>query len=250
MNHPLRLLPLVLASLSCAARAATLGLPPAQPLTTGAVEVYHERFRTDIEQEFRLSGGQTFIGEQREDRWLGRSTFQLSEGWRAHALAGGSDSEGSDGSAPMFGAGAEWSVWAEAGAALSLLASTEYVHEITYRKPGGRIGDRVIASEERVESHWEALLGVRASARFDLLRDVALTPYAGVYLNPIQAGAEETFRFPSGSGGNDRNVDFEQDGLVGASTGATLTLPRGWFVRGEASFIDRSSYSIGAGWGF
>ena len=150
----------------------------------------------------------------------------------------------------MFGAGAEWSVWAHEVAALSLLASAEYVHEITYLKPGGQIGGRVIAAEERVESHWEALLGVRASARFDLLRDVAFIPYAGVYLNPIQAQAEETFRFPSGSGGGDRNVDFEQDGLIGASTGATLTLPRGWFVRGEASFIDRSSFSLGAGWGF
>ncbi|MFO1492816.1 MAG: hypothetical protein U1F77_18710 [Kiritimatiellia bacterium] len=139
-RHPIAIsaLAALILGASPALHAGNLGTPPAHPFTTGTVEVYRERFRTDIEQEFRQSGGQTFLGEQKEDRWVGRSTFRLGDRWLAHALAGGSDSEGSDGSAPMGGVGAEWTAWTDGPAALSLLASTEYVHEITYRRAAGR----------------------------------------------------------------------------------------------------------------
>ncbi|MFO1524243.1 MAG: hypothetical protein U1G05_19935, partial [Kiritimatiellia bacterium] len=87
-RHPIAIsaLAALILGASPALHAGNLGTPPAHPFTTGTVEVYRERFRTDIEQEFRQSGGQTFLGEQKEDRWVGRSTFRLGDRWLAHAL--------------------------------------------------------------------------------------------------------------------------------------------------------------------
>jgi hypothetical protein len=249
-------LPLLLCLLPLAARPLDPGWPAGPAAAAPArLEVVAETYKRDIEQQTRDSEF-TFVGVQNEDRlWL-RWHQPLGPAWALSLQVGAAESDGSLDPVPAVGAQAETLLLSSERVSISLFAGAEYVHDIEYRNTGGRIGTLVIADDYRTERHLEYGGGLRWNWRFDPRPGWQVLPYTGLLVTAIRAEGSERYEFPEGvpvrgeRRGGDSDVDFSEDGALGALFGLAVQTPLGAGLRVESRLVDRTIYSAGLSWSF
>lgn len=101
---------------------------------SGSIEFYYESYKRDVTVTDDL--GTPYLPEQEENRYIGRLNYHASDRASLYVEAGATDSQGSEGAAPIFGGGLKISLHNTPAFSASLFGSISYINEIEYESEG------------------------------------------------------------------------------------------------------------------
>ncbi|MDD2558282.1 MAG: hypothetical protein RBR43_05460 [Desulfuromonadaceae bacterium] len=225
-------------------------------------EVYYENYKRDIKQDVGIFGGSTVI-TQKEDRVLARFSFAPQRFWGISLEAGGTDSDGSEGIAPIFGAGAHVVVLDQGAFYASLFGKITWVTGVEYREREEVRFDSeyVVGTYKRDEDYLEYAVGLQVGHKWTPCAWAEVTSYAGamanfikettsddrIYMEFSSAGDEQPYTYSK----RDSKLDMEEEHIFQAFAGlATTITPYNIGVRVEGRFHDRTSISGSLFWNF
>lgn len=225
-------------------------------------EVYYEQYERDIDQGYSFSSG-SYPGLQEEDRVVARVTFNPQRWWGLSLEAGGTDSEGSEDVAPIFGAGAHIVLLEQGGFYTSAFGQITWATGIEYQNHFV-VTDGVNYLDEtwkRDEEYIEYAMGVQLGYMCQPCSGARVTSYAGVmasFLDDTKSEERITGTYfldgmsgPEAFAEKDSSVDMEEDHVAQVFAGVEVALlPLDAGVRVEGRFYDRTSLSASVFWNF
>jgi len=218
-------------------------------------ELYYEEYERDIQQGYGFGSG-SYSGLQEENRLVARVTFNPQRFWGLSLEVGGTDSDGAEDSAPMFGLGAHLVLVEQGGFYTSAFGRMTWTTGIEYK-------DRYVVTDgvnyldetwQRDEDYIEYAFGVQVGYEWQPCSSARVTGYAGAmasYLDDTKseerlsgsyfiAGMDAPVTFDE----KDSSVDMEEDHVAQVFAGVEVALlPLDGGVRVEGRFYDRTSLS-------
>lgn len=214
---------------------------------SGNIEVYYEQYKRDIEQD--SSSGDSFTGEQEESRIIARVNYHASQSAALYAEVGATDSDGSEGQVPLFGAGLKIKCYDSPALNVNVFASATYVPEIEYKHdgyvdytvPGYAWVDYPDRTQK--ESYFEINGGLAISKLIQLDEKTTCTPYGGFMVSKLDGDEDYERTYHVQPRTEEESGDLKDDGAFSMFAGLGLTLDNTWGIRFEGRFINQSSFS-------
>jgi len=219
------------------------------------VEVYYEEYERDIQQGYSFDSG-SFTFPQEENRLVARVTFNPQRSWGLSLEVGGTDSDGSEDSAPMFGLGAHMVLFEQGGFYTSAFGRMTWTTGIEYKEhylvtDGANYYDE---TWQRDEEYLEYGLGVQLGYVWQPCSSARITGYAGAmasFLDDTKSEERlsgsyfiEDMDAPVTFDEKDSSVDMEEDHVAQVFAGVEVALlPLDGGIRVEGRFYDRTSVS-------
>lgn len=226
-------------------------------------EVYYEAFERDIEQEWGFGDG-SYTGLQEEDRVVARFTFTPQRFWGLSLEIGGTDSDGSEDVAPMFGAGAHIVLLERGGFYTSAFGRATWITGVEYKNHYEYTNgdDFVRGTWTRDEAYLEYGMGLQLGYEWQPCASARVTTYAGAMTSFIDDTESEeresgTYFYSGSMTGaetfsmKDSSVDMEEAHVAQMFAGVEVALlPVDAGIRVEGRFYDRTSLSASVFWNF
>jgi hypothetical protein len=218
-------------------------------------ELYYEEYERDIQQGYGFGSG-SYSGLQEENRLVARVTINPQRFWGLSLEVGGTDSDGAEDNAPMFGLGVHLVLCEQGGFYTSAFGRMTWTTGIEY-KEHHVITDGVSYLDEtwqRDEEYLEYAFGVQVGYEWQSCSSARVTGYAGAMASFLDdTKSEERFSgsyFIEGMAApvtfdeKDSSVDMEEDHVAQVFAGVEVALlPLDGGVRVEGRFYDRTSLS-------
>lgn len=225
-------------------------------------EVYYENYKRDVKKDHGSDYG-AFVGQQEEERVMARFSFNPKRFWGFSLEAGGTDAEGSEDVAPIFGAGVHMVLLEKGGFYTSVFGKITWVTGIEYknRSEFTNGSDYIIFDDKWDEDYIEYAMGVQVGHRWEPCTWATVTSYAGAmatfiddtkseYRSNVKMFSAEEDQIESWST-RESGLDMEEDHVFQAFAGISTTIkPYDIGVRVEGRFYDRTSLSASLFWNF
>lgn len=218
--------------------------------TSYSLEVFCENFERDVSAKDGLTGA-PYDGTQDEKRTIARFRYSPLNNWAITLEAGATDSEYSDGYAPLFGLGSHVVVYEKNGFYATVFAKATYAYDIEYLE---EYKDSTFTFRAKTtEEYWEYGAGVQLGQDWVPCSGARITGYTGASASFISAEQESEFNstfitpLDTISFSNKTDVgDFEEDQPFIYFAGIEATLTKYEIgIRVESRFYDRTSFSVG-----
>lgn len=218
--------------------------------TSYSLEVFCENFERDVNAKDGLTGS-PYNGIQDEKRTIVRFRYSPLKNWGITVEAGATDSEYSDGYAPIFGLGSHVVVYENNGFYTTLFAKATYAYDIEYKQ---EYEDSFLTfRSETNEEYWEYGAGVQLGQDWVPCSGARITAYTGASASFISAEQDFEFNYtfitpPENISFSDKTDigDFEEDQPFMFFAGIEATLTQYEIgIRVESRFYDRTSFSVG-----
>jgi hypothetical protein len=206
------------------------------------LEFYYEKFDRKVKGNI---GDVTLSNtQQEENRFMARFNYNASTRASMHAEVGATDSEGSDGAVPIYGAGLKVKAYDSKALQLSVFAAGTYVSGIEYSEEGSEDYYYEYPSSVQEESYLEINGGLAISRLLQLDEKTTCTPYGGFMVSKLDGSEDVNGSFRDGETIS-LSGDIKDDGLFSIFAGLGLTMDKTFGIRLEGRFVNQTSFSAG-----
>ncbi|MFT5729358.1 MAG: hypothetical protein ACI8PB_003523 [Desulforhopalus sp.] len=223
--------------------------------STFSAELIHESYERDVKNTY-TDPDEQYTGVQDEQRTFIRLRYSPQPKWGLTLDAGATDSDESEGYAPLIGLGAHVNVYQHNGFYASLFAKATYTFNIEYKWTSYYSGENwnATSTSTQTEDLLEYSGGIQLGKEWIPCSGTRITGYTGVMASFIESSEDviRNYNYSDEKGmrsGTNREKDFfdiEEDQPIMFLAGVETTFTKYEIgIRAETRFYGRPSFSVG-----